>query len=260
MPVADLHVHTTVSDGQLSPATVSTAAAAAGLEAVAITDHDAIHPTFDKPVVIQDEIEVIHGIELRIAAEDLRVDLLGYGVDPTPALRTECDRLATDRKRRAQAIIDCLEDRLDIALDLSPFDGIGRPHIARAIGNHPDVTMTADETFNGLIGSGDPCYRPRELPSFDHGRALLADASAIVGLAHPFRYDDPMAALDLTKRLDAVEYHYPYDRAVDTALLNQVIDQYDLLPLGGSDAHDETVGITGLNRAEYDRFRGQLPA
>lgn len=260
MIAADLHVHTTRSDGVLAPEAVSTVAAGAGLDAVAITDHDRIHPTIDAPVVVENGVEVIHGIELRVAAPELRVDLLGYGVSPTPALTAECDRLRTDRLERGAAIIDCVEDRLGIDLDIEPFDGIGRPHIARAIADHPETAYDAAGAFEDLIGNDGPCYRSRDVPSFERGRRLLTEAAAVVGLAHPLRYSDPSAALALTAELDAVERWYAYGRQTDSRLVDDAIAKHDLLPTGGSDAHDETLAVAGLDQEAYHQFREHLPA
>ncbi|MEF8826749.1 MAG: PHP domain-containing protein, partial [Halapricum sp.] len=133
MVVADLHVHTTVSDGQLAPDAVPEAARRAGLEAVAITDHDRIQPDLDGPIVEHDGVTLIHGIELRVDIGDQRVDLLGYGVEPTPELRSLCDRLQRDRVERAREIADRVGARLDVDLELDLHPGVGRPHIARAI-------------------------------------------------------------------------------------------------------------------------------
>ncbi len=80
MVVADLHVHTTNSDGTLTLATLAEAAARAGVEAVAVTDHDRVHPDLDRPLTEVDGIKIVHGIELGVTTGAMRVDLLGYGV------------------------------------------------------------------------------------------------------------------------------------------------------------------------------------
>ncbi|MFP4218684.1 MAG: PHP domain-containing protein [Salinarchaeum sp.] len=259
MPVADLHVHTTRSDGQLSPTAVPAVAADAGLDAVALTDHDRVHADLDGPLVEQAGVTVISGIELRVETDTgARVDLLGYGVTPTDALRRECERLAADRRQRAAAMIDCVEDHLGITLDIEPFDGIGRPHLARAIATHPGCQHDETDAFETLIGRGDPCYRPRAVPSFERGRRLLTDACAVVGLAHPFRYDDPEMALALVNRLDAVERHYPYGRSVDTARIDRLLSTTELLPTGGSDAHDDRLGHAGMDASEYRAIRAAI--
>ena len=256
MVVADLHVHTTRSDGSLTLSTLPAAARRAGVDAVAITDHDRLQPALDGPVTTLDGLTVVHGIELRVDAGDQRLDLLGYGVDPTDELRALCDRIQRDRRERGERIIDRVEERLDVSLPVEPRAGLGRPHIARAIAEVSAYTY--QEAFDRLIGDDCPCYVPREIPDFAEGRALLAEACGVVGLAHPFRYADTDAALARCRSLDAVERWYPYDRAVDLSRLDAVIDRDDLLPTGGSDAHDEQLGRAGLDATAWDRLQGAL--
>jgi len=258
MVFADLHVHTTLSDGQLELAAVPAAAQQAGVEVVALTDHDRVQPELDAPVVEHDGVTLIHGIELRVDAGIQKVDLLGYGVDPTPDLEAECERIQRNRVERARAIVECVEDRLGVALDLDLHPGVGRPHVARAI-HDSDADLTYQEAFDTLIGDDGPCYVAREIPDFETGRELLADACSIVGLAHPLRYGDPEHALSLTSDLDAVERYYPYGREVDISPVEQAIDRYDLLATGGSDAHDAQLGVAGLDGSAYERVRTQLP-
>ncbi|MCU4718648.1 PHP domain-containing protein [Halapricum hydrolyticum] len=255
---ADLHVHTTVSDGELKPEAVPPAARQAGLEAVAITDHDRLQPGLDAPVVRRDGVTVVHGIELRVDAGRQRVDLLGYGLDPTPDLEAACGRIQRDRVERARAIVDCVEDRLGVALDVEFHPGVGRPHVARAIADS-DADLGYQETFETLIGDGDPCFVSREIPDFETGRRLLDEAAAFVGLAHPLRYREPEHALGLTAELDAVELAYPYDRDVDLRPVRRAIDRHGLLATGGSDAHGRRLGVTGLDADAFARVRKRLP-
>lgn len=255
--VADLHVHTTNSDGALSVAEAIAAAGELGLEAVAVTDHDRLHPDLTRPVTTRDGVTLIAGIELEVEATQ-RVDLLGYAVEPTAALEREIDRLQGDRIERGAAIIDAVEDRLGIDLELEARAGIGRPHIARAIAAHPGAPFDVQGAFDRLIGDGKPCYVPRSVPSFDRGLSLLETACSFVGLAHPLRYDDPTAALELTAELDAVERWYPYGRPVDLGPVDRAIASHDLLATGGSDAHDDDLGQTGLSASAYRPIRAAL--
>lgn len=257
MVVADLHVHTTNSDGTLTLDTLHEAAIAAGVEAVAITDHDRIHPELDSPVTTLDTIEVVHGIELRVDTGDTRVDLLGYGVERTASLVSLTERLQTDRIDRARRIVECVERRLDVELAVDFEPGVGRPHIARAI-DASEAPYSYQQAFDELIGNDCPCYVSRDIPSFEDGRRILTESCGVVGLAHPLRYPDPAGALALTKDLDAVELQYPYGRVVDTTPVETVIAKYDLLATGGSDAHDETLGVAGVGRETYDRLRSKL--
>lgn len=258
MTYADLHVHTDVSDGRLPLEAVPEAAREAGVSVVAVTDHDRVNPVLDAPVVERAGVTIVHGIELRVEAPTERLDLLGYGLEPTPALEAELDRLGADRRERGRRILDCLEARLDVALDVTVDEHTGRPHLARAVVAHPETPYEAGTAvFQDLIGRGCPCFEPREVPTFDRGVSLLRDAARVVGLAHPFRYDDPEAALDRCVELDAVERYYPYDRptlggdSVDTDLLDAAIETHDLLATGGSDSHGSTIGAEGLDREAY---------
>ena len=258
MVYADLHVHTDTSDGQLALEAVPQAAREAGVSVVAVTDHDRVNPALEAPVVERPGVTIVHGIELRVATPEQRVDLLGYGLDPTPALEAEIDRLGADRRERGQQICDCLEAELGVDLDVTVDEHTGRPHLARAVLSHPDTAYDDGvAVFEDLIGRGRPCFEPRAVPSVQRGVSLLRDAAQIVGLAHPFRYDDPRAALDLCADLDAVERYYPYDRPtlgdkpVDTALLDATIETDDLLATGGSDAHGTEIGEAGLDREAF---------
>lgn len=250
---ADLHVHTTASDGTLTLDEVPEAARRAGVDTVAITDHDRVHPGLDAPVTVVEGVRLVRGVELRVDAGDIRVDLLGYSVRDDSALGEELDRLQRDRIERARAIVDCVEDEIGVVLDIDPKAGVGRPHIARAV-ERSDAPYGYQEAFDHLIGSDCRCYRPRELPTFERGSELLLDACAVVSLAHPFRYRDLDRALGLACDLGAIERYYAYGRPVDTARLERVAREADLLRTGGSDAHDRTLGRAGLAGAEADSF------
>lgn len=265
MVYADLHVHTTVSDGTLALADLPAAAARSGVGAVAVTDHDRVHPGLDAPVVERAGVTVVAGIELRVAAADQRVDLLGYAVSPTAALTAELERIQHDRVRRGRAIVECVEERLGVTLDVPLVEGVGRPHVARAVVENPDTAYeTVSDVFEDLIGDGEPCFVAREVPDFETGRALLADAAAVVSLAHPLRYPDPEGALALCADLDAVERYYPYEDRPDGptgshAAVDRAIEEYDLLETGGSDAHGTDLGAAGLTESQYERVAGQFP-
>ncbi|WP_157971778.1 PHP domain-containing protein, partial [Halorussus litoreus] len=240
---ADLHVHTTNSDGEMALSEVPEAARDAGVSVVAITDHDRLHPELPTPVTAFEGVTVVHGIELRVEprSEDYesdqssggsdgpgeRVDLLGYGATPTPELVDELDRIQRDRKERGRAIIESVEDHLGVDLDLEAREGLGRPHVARAVVDHAETAYDEiGDVFDDLIADGGPCFVAREVTSFERGVDLLSDACGLVGLAHPYRYDDPEAALELTRHLDAVERYYPYDREVDPRPVERAIAEY----------------------------------
>lgn len=256
--VADLHVHTSASDGVVSIDEIPAAARTAELDWVAVTDHDRIHPGIDAPVVERDGVRIVRGIELRVDAGVERLDLLGYGVRHTDALDDEIERLQRDRAQRGARMLEQVENRLGVDLGVEPRPGLGRPHIARAIADSPtpyDYTSAFDE----LIGDDGPCYVARDVTDLGRGIELLREACSIVGLAHPFRYDDVDAALETAARLDAVERWYPYGREVDTDRIDRVAETAGLLRTGGSDAHDRTLGAAGLTREAFRPVRARLP-
>lgn len=259
--VADLHAHTTVSDGTLTLDEVPAAAHEADVDWVAVTDHDRIHPGLDAPVVERDGVRIVRGIELRVDAGFERLDLLGYGVAHTDALDAETDRLQRDRRERGAAILDAVEERLGVDLDVEPRAGLGRPHIARAI-DESDAPYDYAGAFDELIGNDGPCYVAREVTPLDEGLDLLADACALVGLAHPFRYervDEALAVARESPAIDAVERFYPYGRDVDGARIDRVADESGLLRTGGTDAHERTLGEAGLTRSAFEPVRERLP-
>lgn len=257
MVVADLHVHTTNSDGQLTLETIPAAAVEAGVEVVAVTDHDRLHPELSEPVVEREGTTIIHGIELRVEAGEQRLDLLGYGAERTERLEALIDRLQENRIERAGAIIDRVEEYTGTTVSVTLSPGVGRPHIARAIADS-DAPYDYGEAFAELIGDGQPCYVPREIPSFEEGAAVLREACSIVGLAHPFRYDDPAAALERARNLDAVEIPYPYGHEVDRGPAERLAREQGLLVTGGSDAHEQRVGIAGLDAEQYRTIESAL--
>ena len=257
---ADLHVHTTNSDGEMRLSEIPEAARDAGVSVVAVTDHDRLHPELPTPVTAFEGVTVVHGIELRVEPESTeRVDLLGYGVTPTPDLVDELVRIQTDRKERGRRIIENVEEHLGVDLDLEAREGLGRPHVARAVVDHPETEYDdVGGVFDDLIGNDGPCFVARDVTAFERGVDLLSDACGLVGLAHPYRYDDPEAALELTRDLDAVERYYPYDEAVDARPVERAIADHDLIPTGGSDAHDDELGRAGLSKPEYRHFRSSV--
>jgi len=256
--VADLHVHTTASDGRLTLPELPAAARSAGVGVVAVTDHDRLHPGLDAPVTTVDGVTVIRGIELQVETATERVDLLGYGVGETTALRAELDRIQTDRIERARRMAEQVEDRLGVDLDVAFEPGVGRPHVAHAV-DASEADCDYAGAFDRFIGDGGPCYISRDVPSVERGLELLSDASAVVALAHPFRYADPNAALELAPELDGIERYYPYGRPVDEARLDAVIERQELLATGGSDAHDRRLGVAGLSAGAYARIESRLP-
>ena len=251
-PVADLHIHTTASDGLLSVPELPTVAANAGLHTVAVTDHDRLCPTLEDPIQTIDGITVIRGIELKVApASAPELDLLAYAVRETTALSSLLEEIQADRKARGRRMIALVENHLDITLDITIRTGIGRPHIARAVAAHAAVDLDETDVFRELIGDSGPCYVERTVPSLERAVAILDEACPVIAVAHPLRATDPDAALDIARRVGAVERWYAYRHPVDETPVIAAIEENDLLATGGSDAHGRTLGTAGVPRDDF---------
>jgi predicted metal-dependent phosphoesterase TrpH len=252
---ADLHIHTRASDGVMDLADVVKVAAHTGLSAVAVTDHDRLHPELDARICHVDGIEVIHGIEIRVRFAKTRVDLLGYGVRPTPELDDLLRSIQQSRIDRAGHMIASLERALDVSIDLIPSVGIGRPEIAAAVVDTTEYDST-ERVFDELIGEDCRHYVPRWVPDARTAIDALRGAGALIGLAHPYRYAQMDTATAIVDDIDAIEAYYPYVRQpgeqTDPARIEQIAARAGVVVTGGSDAHDRELGKAGL---DVDRFR-----
>lgn len=256
---ADLHMHTQNSDGTVTLNELPDIAHENNLGAVAITDHDRIHPEISSPLEVIDGIDVINGIELRVEPDGLgeRIDILGYGVEPTEKLKAILADIRNNRIDRTNKMLDLIEDETGVRIEMNVSDNTGRPHIARAIDESTELDYTYNEAFEKLIGNDCPAYCSRDILSFKEGVTELIKSSHFTSLAHPFRYDNPISALKLARELDGVECVYAYDNNTkfDIHLDDIAVDWFDLTMTGGSDAHDiESIGSAGLMKMHYDKF------
>ena len=268
MVFADLHTHTTKSDGNTEPENVVSVAKEHGVKAIAVTDHDVVHEG-KTPIEHRSEVDVINGIELRVDPENCadRIDLLGYGVIPSKRLSHVLRQLQKNRVRRADAMLDLIEDETGVRVTTEEHENIGRGHIAQAIAECDDLEYTYEEAFNELIGTDCPCYRQRDIPSFEYGVELLRETCEFISLAHPYRYEKSAEdALKLAQHLDGVEVEYPYERKQkhglsprrDDNISNVAAEWFDLTITGGSDAHRKhETGQKGLTKQQYEKFLEQ---
>lgn len=257
--VADLHLHTTLSDGTASTSEVIETAQERGLEAIALTDHDNYHDGIQAPLEVVDGMDVISGIELRVESQDLdqRVDILGYGVKPSRELDSVLSKIRTNRRKRAEHMLDLIEDETGTRPDLEPTDNTGRPDIARAIESSDGIQYGYEGAFENLIGNGEPCYVSRDIPNFEYGARLLKKDCNLVSLAHPYRYRRTREVVKLSRHLDGIECLYDYSSSVSREEDIDILaaNYYDLTITGGSDAHEpQNIGSTGLTEPTYRNF------
>ena len=250
---ADLHTHTTCSDGRLAPAALVREAAARDLSVLAVTDHDTVAGVPEAQAAGRAEgVQVVAGVELSVThgsgddGEDLH--LLGYGFDPEhDELRQHLARFKEARRERARAMAERLTEIGyplafdDVTRQAASSSGdeaaLGRPHVAQALVAAGHVP-TSRAAFDRLIGDDGPAFVDK--PRFDAADALdlLHRAGGIGALAHPGEWtaDAAFRAL-LDAGLDAVEVVHPAHDERLARYWRKKADAHGLLPTGGSDYH-----------------------
>ncbi|MFB6178780.1 MAG: PHP domain-containing protein [Halorientalis sp.] len=256
--VADLHMHTTASDGTCSVADRIEQATARGLGAIAITDHDTIANDLDGRSTRVNGIELITGVEVRADIDGTKVELLGYYIDPDdPTLTTVLEQVRTYRRDRNREIVEVLRSVTDFDREYerlrSDAEGIlGRPHIADAL-VEMGIVESVGKAFKTYLGADGAAYVPMDRIAADEVIAAIKGAGGVVSLAHPgrIRTDDPVAIVERLHAddLDAIEVPYPYAEApaegyaeVTVADAAEFADEFNLLHTGGSDCHGPDSG------------------
>ena len=263
----DLHLHTTASDGTLSPSELVSQARAAGLSIVSITDHDTT-AGFEAAGAAAREagLELIAGIEITAVADQRDVHVLGYFLDTmSPRLRSFLLRQRHDRLRRVHEIgarlaaLGAAVDVGPIAADAARGRSVGRPQIAEALLAAGHVA-TRDEAFDRFLGSGGPAFVPRRGERPEEVIGIIHEAGGIVSLAHPglTRRDDLLPAL-VAAGLDAIEARHSDHDAATEARYRGLAHEMRILVTGGSDFHGSaaghrvsTLGQVTLPREDFD--------
>jgi 3',5'-nucleoside bisphosphate phosphatase len=188
----DLHTHSIASDGTQSPAGVVASAAKAGLDVLALTDHDTTMGWAEAAAAAQHHgIALVRGIEISCQHEGITIHLLGYLQDPaSPGLLEEQSRSRQSREMRAQRIVELLSRDLplhwdDVLEQIGPGATIGRPHIADAL-VAKGIVVSRDAAFADYLYGGSP-YSARHYAS-DPVEAvrLVGEAGGVAVMAHPF--------------------------------------------------------------------------
>jgi predicted metal-dependent phosphoesterase TrpH len=263
-PTFDLQSHSTCSDGALPPRAVVAAAADAGVELLALTDHDTVDGVDEAlQAGAARGLRVVPAVELA-ALDDDREDLhvLGYLVDHhAPLLLETLTELRADRAARAVRMAQALR-ACGLELELPRRDSIGRPHLAQAAFDHPanrmrlesEEIVNASQLLEAYLVPGAPAYRRRTRPTVAEAIALVHDAGGFAVWAHPFwDVEAPAAVLDTIDRfaalgLDGVEAFYPSHDAGQAALIAERCAERGLLTTGSADFHGPTHPL-------FSRFR-----
>jgi predicted metal-dependent phosphoesterase TrpH len=259
-PAFDLQSHSLHSDGELEPAAVVGAAAAAGVELLALTDHDSIAGV-DEALRAGAEagVEVVPATELSSVDEAYEeLHILGYRIDHRDAeLGATLEDLRSDRERRVLAMADLLResgfelDDGELQRRSAAGDPLGRPHLAHAILDHPaNAKRLQVEGISGLrelfpryLVPGVPTYVARTRPTVGEAIELIHAAGGVAVWAHPFwDVQDPATVRSMLERfarlgIDGVEAFYPPYTREQVDLLCGIAAELGLLTTGSSDFH-----------------------
>jgi predicted metal-dependent phosphoesterase TrpH len=265
----DLHVHSTASDGSLAPEAVVKRALAAGLGAVALTDHDSLGGIPEALAAGERfGVRVIGGCEFSAAAPWGEMHVLGYFLpSDSAALDAFLERCRADRVRRARAMVEKLQ-RLGVELSFeqvlyeSAGGAVGRPHVARAIVRQGGAIDLGD-AFDRFLGRGRPAFVEKTLPAFRAIAELVHQVGGLVSVAH-LKERGTRAFVERLKGegLDAVETRHPSHDPDLRARLTDIVLKLGLLRTGGSDWHGDpepgvthgTIGSQAVPREWLDRL------
>jgi predicted metal-dependent phosphoesterase TrpH len=242
----DLHIHSSASDGRLSPEEVVQESARLGLKIIALTDHDTVAGVSPALSAARDfpELTVIPGVELSTDEPQGEVHVLGYFIDYTDCgLVARLDRMRGSRRERAQAMIDRLGD-LGVSIEWSRVQeiagsgSVGRPHLAQAM-LEKGYIGSLKEAFTSYIGRDGPAYVERRKLTPAAAVELIRRVKGLPVLAHPLTAHAPEALVIRLKAagLAGIEAYYKDYSADEVGQLLSLADKYNLVVTGGSDYH-----------------------
>ncbi|MBI3733129.1 MAG: PHP domain-containing protein [Chloroflexi bacterium] len=281
MKKADLHAHTTASDGTFTPAELIAEAKRAGLDVLGITDHDStegIAPAIEANR--GNNLTIIPGIEVNCDVPGGEVHVLGYFKDvPGGALQALLQRLRDGRRARAQGMVDKMTALgMPIAWErvvaFARGGSIGRPHVARAI-LEAGYAANIGEVFDKYIGRSGPAYVERLKLSPAEAVEAIRQSGGVPVLAHPYYFDASGAMIKTVnpetlvpelvaaglRGIEVYYYHYPTSAMVG---LMKIAERYRLILTGGSDFHGltktNTLGGVFVPWEAYERLQAELAA
>lgn len=271
-PGIDLHIHSTASDGSLTPFEILQLAQKLNLGAIAITDHDSLDGSKEAyQAGIPGSIKFLSGVEISAAyppflSRSGSFHLLGYAIRlDDRALNQSLSKLRQARKNRNPEILKRLE-RLGYSLTLAEIRKVvgegqlGRPHIARAMVKKGYVA-SVDEAFDNFLGTDKPAYVNKYRIDCIQAVQAITDAGGIPVLAHPglLNIDDESTLKQFISNLKeigirGIEVYYPEHSARQTETYAKFARQFDLLMTGGTDFHGKILPEIKLGSGKGNFF------
>ena len=275
---ADLHCHTTCSDGTVSPQALIQLACQLGLKGLSITDHDSIEAYKEAiPAAQMNELLLISGVELSAVHKQTSVHILAYSFAPSSLpLQQFCLRHHERRENRNQAILNLLASH---GMPLTPEDfpeglfskdsksTVGRPHIALAMIKKGYV-KSIQQAFKDYIGEGKSCYAHGERFSVEETLDIIHQAKGLAVIAHPHLIEKTRVVKDLlTLNFDGIEGYYARFPKSEQERWVKIGANKGWIITGGSDFHGEIkphnpLGGSWVNEETfmilYHHFKSQL--
>jgi predicted metal-dependent phosphoesterase TrpH len=276
-PLIDLHTHSTASDGTDTPEQLVAAAHRAGVDVLAITDHDTTGGWDAAAAALPSGMRLVRGAEFSCVSPTGReerpvsVHLLGYLFDPAhPAIVAEQSRLRDDRVVRLARITEKMTADgypvdVESVFELVPEGAsVGRPHLARAL-VAAGVVESVNDAFATLLHNGSPYYVPKADTPVERAIAMVRAAGGVAVFAHPLarrrgRVVEPSVIADLaTIGLGGVEVDHPDHAQEDRELLRELAAAHDLVTTGSSDYHGTNkVTAVAVEHTDPDAFEALL--
>jgi predicted metal-dependent phosphoesterase TrpH len=271
----DLHVHSTASDGTLTPTQVMAQAVDRGLDVVGLTDHDSPAGWAEAAEAAPAAgVTLVCGMEVSTKLHGAGVHLLAYLPDAAyPPLAAELERIIAGREGRVAAIVEQLRGAgVDITVDdvrhqARDTPAVGRPHVADVL-IAKGVVVDRAQAFRSWLGYGQPGFVVRYAPQTPDMTRLIVEAGGAVVVAHPWgrgsrRVLDAEALAGLRDAgLTGVEVDHQDHTVGDRARLRGLADEFGLLVTGGSDFHGagKEDHELGCNLTEPGQFEALLDA
>ncbi len=247
---ADLHCHSTCSDGTLSPEEIVKMASDIGLKGLSITDHDTVDAYQSAiPAAKKLGIELISGVEFSSMQDDVSVHILAYSFPiDSPIIKDFCQRHVQRRTNRNREILQNLrrhgmsineEDVLEVVPSSPPHSHstIGRPHIALALLKKGYI-KTIQEGFSKYLAEGKCCYAPGESFSVEKTLDIIHQAQGLAVIAHPHLVDPPRILKKLLEmNFDGIECYYARFTKEYQKHWLKIAEHRQWLVTGGSDYH-----------------------
>ena len=251
--IADLHTHTSFSDGMLTPDELLYKAHKAGIKAISITDHDTIDGNYiAKELAPKYDIEFIEGIELSCFDSQNEYHILGYCIDiDNEDLHKHLAAFKQSRIERAEIMTQRL-NKMGININFNDVINkageapITRPHIAQVIVESGYVSTTKD-AFNLYIGDGGPAYAVKAIFQVEKAIKLINNAGGVAVIAHPGHFINQKKLFQFIEAgLDGIEVYHPLHTEKLRSEYHSIASQYWLLETGGSDFHGDRPNEQGL--------------